>query len=170
MNEADDELTLELGTGEQVVLSRSALKMARHSEPELVDFILGKRDSFPPFDEPVYEGEQGVVEVRPGVLENLGYYGGPAQSRLNEFAHLVRPFAWMDDPRLEALHELVRGALTPDGATLLSGASTQDLWDAVFIYARGERFSDGVIAANAGELTAIANEVRDRLLANRSAG
>jgi hypothetical protein len=163
----DDELEIEVSAGDRVVLSRSALDSARNDAPEIVAFLKGESDSFPPFETPVYEGEQGLVEVEPGYFEEQGYYGGPLESRLIHFAHLVRPFVWLEDPRGDHLKELVGRALSAEGAREIEGTSTQDLWDALFAFARGERFVEGLIASQAAELTIVANTIRDRLLAIR---
>jgi hypothetical protein len=160
----DDILTLDSVTGESVSLSRSFIEMSSPEIADIVDFIHGRRTWFPAFDVPVYDGEQGLIEVEPGYFEEQGWYGGEAETRLLQFAHLARPFAWMQDPRLGRLQELVQGATTPAGDARLKETSAQDLWDAMFIYARGSRFSEGLFAAYAEQLTAVANQLRRRLI------
>jgi hypothetical protein len=163
----DDELEIEVSAKDRVVLSRSALDSARNDAPDIVAFVKGEIDSFPAFEVPVFEGEQGWVEVEPGRFENFGSDGGEAQYRLIHFAHLVRPFLWFEPPRSDELRELVGRALEEHGARDIERASTQDLWDALFSFARGERFVDGLIASNAAELTTVANTIRERLLSMR---
>lgn len=153
--------------GDQVVLSRFELRQAHERHDPIAEFIFGERDWFPEFDVPVFEGEQGWVEVEPGRYENRGFHGGEADSRLHYFAYLVRPFGWVDDPRRDWLQDLVGNALKSDEANEIREASTQDLWDAMFTYARGERFFDGLISMYARELAAVANEIRRRLLLGR---
>lgn len=167
MNRAGDEVEYEVTDGDLVVLSHFELQQAYERRDPIAEFILGERDWFPAFDAPVFEGEQGWVEVEPGRYENRGFHGGAADGRLHYFAHMVRPFAWVHDPRRDRLQDLVGNSLKPDGAHEIREASTQDLWDAMFTFARGERFFDGLIALNARELTTVANEIRRRLLLGR---
>jgi hypothetical protein len=164
----DDELEIEIIPGDRVVLSRSAMHFARIHAPEIVAFIKGESESFPAFEAPVFEGEQGWVEVEPGRYENSGFSGGGAEYRLIHFAHFVRPFNWVKDPRNEWLQMTVSSAQTEIGRQMLRDISTQDLWDALFIIARIERFGDGAIAANAEGMTAVANEIRRRLIDQNS--
>jgi hypothetical protein len=160
----DDLLELETGTGERICLSRSFVEMASSEIDDIVEFVNGSGTRFPPFQVPTYEGEQGLVEVEPGRLEERGWYGGVEETRLFQFAHLARPFDWTSDPRRDLLEELVHRAKSPAGSARLKKASKQDLWDAMFVFARGARFVEGLFAANTEGLTAVANEIRERLL------
>ncbi len=164
----DDELRLVLSEDDVVVLSRSELDRSRNAGRDFVAFLSGYAETFPPFGQPVYDGDQGLVQVSPGNHENRGYYGGSAETRLVVFAHLVRPFSWVDDPRTEHLQDLVSAAGVTDGGDLFQGTKTADLWDALYVFARGERFVGGVIASNSVGLTRVANEIRRRLLASRT--
>jgi hypothetical protein len=155
-----DHLELRLGDDDVVLLSRFELRHARRMMPDVVAVIEGEADDFPPFEIPVYEGPQGAVEVRPGHYQEMGFDGGLEQQRLNMFAHLTRPYPWFDDPRQSTLHRLV----STNEPEFLQSVSTQDLWDSMFAIARAERFGGGAIAANAEGLTAVANEIRRRLI------
>jgi hypothetical protein len=160
-----DHIEFDLGQGDVIILSRFELRHARRAMPDVVAVIEGQADDFPPFEVPAYEGPQGAVEVRPGYIQELGFDGGFEEQRLNIFAHLTRPYPWVDDPRHEYLSQLVREA----SSGLLELAATQDLWDAIFAIARAERFGGGAIAANAEGVTAVANEIRRRLISSARA-
>ncbi|MBI3967051.1 MAG: N-6 DNA methylase [Chloroflexi bacterium] len=129
-------------------------------------FIAGRADTIPPFALPQSELEPG----RPPEGDTPGQfpytvYDEPAL-RLIRFAHFVRPFAWMDDPRAEGWQQLLRDLAT-GGPEDPAEAKTQDLWDLLLAFARLDRFSDGEVAEHALALTRVANEIRRRLLTAR---
>lgn len=160
----------EIADGDVVELSLGERDLASDVIGDVIDFLNGEADWFAEFEVPSYEGEQGLVQVDEDTWENRGFDGGVAEFRLIAFAHLVRPFNWPDDPRFDAMRELVTRLDNPRDDGDLQSVSTQDLWDALFIHARGERFVEGTIAASAVGLTRVANEIRRRLLDSRSSG
>jgi hypothetical protein len=162
--DVSETIEAQLQNGETVLLSAFELEQSGQFIQDIVEVLQGEGTWFPAFDVPTYEGEQGWVEVEPGLYENRGYSGGHAEHRLYYFAYLDRPFGWPDDPRRDYLQDLVANASNPEYASTLAGASAQDLWDAMFTIVRGERFADGLIAMNAEGLTAVANELRRRIV------
>lgn len=162
MNEPHAELTLQ--SGETVLLWGYEFERVDQSLPGLTRLMAGDESGFPPFQartiprRPETRFSGFTSEPEPGETELV------ADGRLYYFAHLTRPFGWSDDPRREALQDLVTRATSDDGLKAIQSTPTQALWDALFIYARGERFVDGLFDSHAEALAVVGNEVRRRLI------
>ena len=162
MDEPRTELTLR--NGETVELWASEFERIAESLPGLERLLAGDESAFPAF-------EARAVRRRPDTrFSGMTSEPGPdetelvADGRLYYFAHLTRPFAWVDDPRQDRLQELIGCSTSEAGRAEVKVSSTQDLWDALFLLARGERFVDGLFDSYAEELAVVGNEIRRRLI------
>jgi len=130
--------------------------------PPDIAFLLGKSDSFPPFELPKATLHR-AVEEKPGTLRMGWFEYDEAESRLCTFAQAVHFFDWMSDPRMPELQERLEKWNTGEPDEPVEG-KTQDLWDLLLAYHRAERFCEGMIYGSLTGLTRIANEIRRRLL------
>ncbi len=127
-------------------------------------FLRGEVDTFPAFTLPGGAwrgGEQADGRIQMPWVD-MDAHG----IRLLSFAHVNRPFQWSSDPRHERW-EGILASLDAGEAADLDPTSTQELWDILWAVARADRFNEGTFIGHTVALTAIANLVRGRLLANR---
>jgi len=137
------------------------------------EFFAGEADDFAPFRVPV---ELGSPSPTLGWLGILDYSPDDASLRLRQFAYAASYFARDSagtDPRLDnepdraaqgALLARAAGGETEGG---LAGENFDLLWRTLLAAVRADRFNEGVVARHATALTGIANELRNRLLAER---
>lgn len=157
-----DVVTFRISEDDVVGLSRLGIEEARRIFPELIGAMEGAQA--PPslrFDAPDYTGQTGAEEVEPGRWQVTGFDGGDADYYLVVFAHMVRVYAWSGDDRFDQQLMLLNEAESLD----LGDISTQDLWDALFMNARVNRFGDGPLENSSGGMTIVSNEVLSRVIA-----
>lgn len=135
------------------------------SEDPDASFLQGNTDTIAPFRVPVTEW-RGGEEIEERVFTMPWSDIGEDGLRLTRFAHLVRPFAWVDDPRRESWNRLLEQLSTVEPQGPLE-ERTQDLWDLLLALARANRIAEGTVAEHSVAMTAIANEIRQRLLSAR---
>src|SRR5579871_1101267 len=87
--------------------------------------------------------------------------------RLIQFAHRFGSYDWTADPRQPEQEALLQ-ALASGGAEEEVDQDFEFLWHTLFAVVRADRFNDGLIASHALALTRIANELRRRLILQRS--
>lgn len=122
----------------------------------------GEVDDLPPF-RPITP----VLHADPGYFP--WYDVGDEGARVIRFAHCFGGYDWSHDPD----HGKVLALLVKAGAggpTEPLAESFDSLWRTLFAMVRADRFSEGTVASNAVAAVRIANELRSRLLLERSGG
>lgn len=130
-------------------------------------FLLGKLESIPPFEEPVETfNASEPVPNSPNTFTMAHYSSDAAGYRLRTFAHFNRPFDWNHDPRFEGWQTLLANLASGEAQEPVEG-KTQDLWDCLLAVTRADRFNDGIFAEHSHALTRIGNEIARRIADSR---
>jgi hypothetical protein len=123
-------------------------------------FFRGVSNELAPFKLPVARPHEEPGQFPWWELDEAGL-------RLIRFAHRFGSYDWMADPDRGEQVALLRALASGQADDPVEG-DYDLLWKTLFAVAREDRFSEGVVANNLLALTRVANELRRRLLAQRS--